>query len=301
MSCPDEDLAHTLSQYFGVDFDGGFGDLQRETAADVAYERAADDAASAAPAAVGDSCCVRFGKYAGQSGVVVAACAMTCRLRIGGVETGSLKRSNLKVASRSNVSAGHCCEPPGPQGAPAHGGTAAAAPEPSASYGGEGGRGGAEAAEPHAPEKDAVGAAQPAASGTRRRRRRRGGANRTNSGGRKRFGDQALAAAVAAAGVPGRIARITRTTTGAVVTDGPPPTHAAPVEGTAHEHDIPFHIRGVVLDVRMQPAPSGDVSCRTPMTPELSDHGPVGLEGAPAVRQATNLTISSRAPTTDNP
>lgn len=93
-------------------------------------------------------------------------------------------------------------------------------------------------------------------------------------------------------------ALITHTTTGAVVTDGPPPTPAASFEGTAHEHDIAFLIRRVVLDVRMQPAPSGDVSCRTPMTPELSDHGPVGLEGAPAVRQATNLTISSRAPTT---
>jgi hypothetical protein len=34
------------------------------------------------------------------------------------------------------------------------------------------------------------------------------------------------------------------------------------------------------------------------MTPELSDPGPVGFEGAPVVRQATNPSISSRAPTT---
>ena len=93
-------------------------------------------------------------------------------------------------------------------------------------------------------------------------------------------------------------ALITHTTTGAVVTDGPPLTPAASFEGTAHEHDIAFLIRRVVLDVRMQPAPSGDVSCRIPMTPELSDPGPVGFEGAPAVRQATNLSIQSSS---DNP
>ena len=66
-----------------------------------------------------------------------------------------------------------------------------------------------------------------------------------------------------------------------------------------HEDDRDRSLVCARMELRAdQKRVSGDVSCRIPLTPELSDHGPVGLEGAPAVRQATNLTISSRASTT---